>query len=208
MRKKPLSPQPHPQDMVKTLTSKKAVTKLLQTILRKAPEWLVTDFETTGLKPHAKGHKILCASVCWQKDKAYAFPMNCVNRKLLKKVYRDKRIKKIAQKINFEESWTRAYLGYGIRPWGWDTMICSHVLDNRKGITSIKFQACVRYGIIDYASHLDKWIKSDKKLGANAKNKLKDAPLHDVLVYCGVDSLLEFWAAMDQMGEIGYGRQE
>jgi len=202
-RKKPLPERVDLRDMVKCLTSKKAVTKLLQNILRNPPEWLVTDFETTGLKPHKQGHRILCVSVCWRRDKAYVFPMSCANKKLLRKVFRHRRIKKVAQKINFEESWARTILGYRIRPWGWDTMICNHVQDNRSGITSIKFQGCVRYGVMDYASHMRKWLETPKKLGANAMNDIENAPLDQLLVYCGCDSLLEFWLLEDQLREMG-----
>jgi hypothetical protein len=135
-------------------------------------------------------------------DKAYAFPMQYVDRKLLKQVNQHKKIKKIASQMVFEQTWCRQILKHTIRPWGWDTMLGSHILDNRSKICSIKFQAYVRYGVLDYSSHLEKFLKSDKKKGGNAFNTIDEAPLDELLLYCGIDSLLEYWCAMDQMEEI------
>ena len=33
------------------------------------------DYETTGLKPHAKGHRIKCASVAFNENEVYVFMM-------------------------------------------------------------------------------------------------------------------------------------
>lgn len=196
-------PEPmNERDKVKILSSRQAVSDFLDKVLKKQPPWLAVDFETTAVKPHAKGQKIVTCSMCFSRKRAYAWQMKHCDRGRLKNVLRHKRIKKIASNMPFEQSWAIVFLGYTIRPWGWDTMLGSHVHDNRKNITSIKFQALVRYGIIGYDSVVEKFLKSPKKAGCNAFNKIHKAPKNELLIYNGLDSLLEFWTAMDQMQEL------
>jgi hypothetical protein len=83
-------------------------------------------------------------------------------------------------------------------------MIATHILDNRPGIAGLKFQAFVQYGIEDYSSHIESYLKSDSKWGANGKNRVHKAPQRDLLIYCGMDALLEFNLIMDQMEKMDY----
>ncbi len=122
---------------------------------------------------------------------------------ILRKILKDPQIKKIASNLKFEESWDRFKLMIKCIGWIFDTMLAAHVLDNRRGITSLKFQAYIRYGLADYDSHLTSFIESDEEEGANTFNTIHKADLDDVLSYCGVDSMLEFRLAMDQMKEMG-----
>ncbi len=104
------------------------------------------DYETTGLKPHARGHRIKCASVAFSPDVVYAFmmPGKKKDREPLIRFLRNRHIKKIASNIKFEEQWSNVRLGTEVKGWHWDTMLNAHVFDNRPGhITSIKFQAYV-----------------------------------------------------------------
>jgi len=76
-------------------------------------------------------------------------------------------------------------------------MVAAHVLDNRKEICSLKFQAFVRLGQPDWDSHLKKFMQVD---GSNEKNRIKEIPLRSLLLYNGMDSLLEYkmWQIQSQ----------
>ena len=39
------------------------------------PDIVAFDYETTGLKPHVKGHRIICASVAYNEKEVYSFMM-------------------------------------------------------------------------------------------------------------------------------------
>jgi hypothetical protein len=88
-------------------------------------------------------------------------------------------------------------------------MITAHILDNRKGITSLKFQAYVNFGVSDYDSHISPFLKSDDEFGANSFNSIlkfiKQYGEKPVLTYCGLDSLYGFGLTLLQMNKIKRG---
>jgi len=81
-------------------------------------------------------------------------------------------------------------------------MLMSHVLDNRRGITSVKFQAYVRYGISDYDSEIAPFLKAEVDNG-NAFNRIDEIPVDKLLEYNGMDSFIEYHVYQDQMKEYG-----
>ena len=184
----------------------------LCTIFEGILEWetlIAFDYETTGLKPHAAGHRIATCSISVNGDRAWSFdfpPKGTKAHRLFKQILTSPKIGKIASNLKMEDNWTNELLGIPVVNWVWDTMLAAHVLDNRKGVTGLKFQAYVQFGVIDYASHLDNYLHSKKEDGANAFNKIDDAPHHDLLLYGGMDSMLEFRLAKKQMEELGYDR--
>lgn len=192
------------QERVKIITDTDKILKELDHIQKSQPPLMTYDYETTGLKPHAKGHEIVCASISIAPDSALAFPMksNKVKAKF-RKILGDNVIKKIASNLKFEESWNRFKLKRKSHGWIWDTMIAAHVLDNRRGITSLKFQAYVRYGIANYDSHLSPYLEAGEEEGANTFNDIHKADQDEVLIYCGLDSMFEHRLALDQMKEMG-----
>jgi DNA polymerase len=159
------------------------------------PKLLAFDYETTGLKPYRKGHEIICCAFCWKEDEAWVFTMDG-REDMWRSRLRNKDIPKTAQNIKFEHQWSREILGVKTRGWVWDTMQASHIIDNRKGITGLKFQSYINFGQEDYSSHLDKYLKSDDGKGFN---KIKDADIQEVMHYCGMDAILEFKLAKKQM---------
>jgi|TARA_R100001530_G_scaffold135726_1_gene113685 DNA polymerase len=173
--------------------------KQLQEHLEYPPDLLAFDYETTGLQPYKEGHEIVCCSVCWKDEVAYSFMLTNKLIRRWKHVLRERRIKKTAQNIKFEHQWSRNILGVQVRGWVWDTMQASHIIDNRSGITGLKFQSYVNFGQGDYASHLDKYLKCDD---GNGFNKIHEAPEKELLKYCGMDSMLQFRLAKLQMEEV------
>jgi len=192
---------------IKTTQSLANAKTLLSQIAKQAPRLLAFDYETPGLKPEAEWMKVVCVSVCWSLDKAFAFTWDDSLLPLWTEIMSNPKIRKIASNISFEHQWTQVRLGVTVKGWGWDTMLASRILDKRKGTSSIKFQALVRYGIEDYNSDVAPFLKAsskEKKLnGANAKNQIHEVPTERLLIYCGMDSLLEYRVAMDQMRQVG-----
>ena len=78
-------------------------------------------------------------------------------------------------------------------------MQATHIIDNRKGITGLKFQAYIHFGQQDYSSHLDKFLKEG---GEEGFNDIEKAPKEELLHYCGMDSLLQYRLAKLQMEEV------
>jgi len=169
---------------------------------RKLGGTIAFDYETTGLKPDNPEMEIISNSVCWNGQETIAYMMqddSVISE--TKRLLRAKSLGKIASNMKFEERWSREKLGVSVVNWIHDTMLSSHVLDNRQGICSIKFQAYIRYGINDYSSHISPFLKSEE---SNTLNRIKEVDQNDLLLYNGLDSLLEFKVAVDQMREQGH----
>jgi hypothetical protein len=108
--------------------------------------------------------------------------------------------------MKFEDTWAAWRLGVHVGGWAWDTMLAAHVLDNRPGISGLKFQAYVRYGIGGYNTEVKPYLESPGKNG-NAHNRIEEliktaTGRQRLLVYCGMDALLERRLALDQMKEM------
>lgn len=159
------------------------------------------DYETDRLKPDHPDSRIVCASVCWEGKKTIAFPWDGDVIPAMKELLLSD-VKKIGANIKFEQRWTRKILGCRVRGWCWDTMQQAHTLDSRAGITGLKFQAFVRLGQEDYDTHLSEWLKTRDK-GGNTRNNIRNIPLDKLMKYCGLDSLLTFKVAQQQMQEMG-----
>lgn len=185
-------------ELVEILPEVSDVNTYLQDLLDNPPTVFAFDFETTGLKPQAKGHEIVTCAISTNPEKAVAFSLKNRSKSLLKKVLADSRIKKIAANMKFEDIWSRFKLGTKVEGWMWDTMLAAHCIDNRPYITSLKFQAYVHYGLIDYDSHIEGFLKSGDNHG-NAFNRIYEADRHELLVYNGLDALLEHRLARQQM---------
>jgi uracil-DNA glycosylase family 4 len=168
------------------------------------------DYETTGIKPHDAGHRIICCSIADTPMHAYVFmmPETKQEREPFINLLKNKTIGKIAQNMKFEEAWSFVRLKTSVNHWEWDTMLASHILDNRPDITGLKFQTYVRFGVIDYASDVSPWIKSSGK-DANEKNRIEEyvktkAGKDALMKYCALDSIFEYRLALLQMQEMGY----
>jgi uracil-DNA glycosylase len=164
------------------------------------------DYETTGLKPHATGHRIVCCAVADTSDHAYVFMMPDTRRarQPLVNLLTNPNVGKMAHNMKFEEAWSTVRLGHHIENWLWDSMIAAHILDNRRGITGLKFQSYVNFGVIDYASEIAPYLKGKDDDNANSFNtifKLLEKPggQHKLLTYCSYDAVFERRLAEQQM---------
>lgn len=161
---------------------------------------LAFDYETTGLKPEGKGQEIVSVSFCLDGEDCFAFPWVDSMVGGVSRVLQKPTLTKIASNMKFEERWTRKKLGHGVSPWEWDTMQAAHCLDNRTGVTSIKFQAFVHLGIGDYSSHISSYLKSES---SNELNRIYEVDMDDLLMYNGLDSVLEYHVAKIQQKMTG-----
>ena len=180
------------------------VENLLKRLLRKAekaPFLLAFDYETTGKKPHAAGHEIVCMSMCWDGQTSYAFmfPVSHTAMDLLFQVLTNPRIEKTGHNIQFEDTWTSVIWKIKIQGWKMCSMQAGHILDNRQGIAGLKFLSAVNFGLYSYDEEIHPYLESIDPKNANSFNRIKEAPKQKLLLYCGVDSLVQYRLAIVQI---------
>jgi uracil-DNA glycosylase family 4 len=170
----------------------------LDTLLEDSPKFLSFDYETTCLKPYLPGAKIVSISFFFidpelNKPVSFSFPYEYRDhfspeqrlqiKKRWRKILTHNKIRHIAQNMKFEHVWSRKFFGVEVTPWYWDTMIASRILDNRSGISGLKRQTYLNFGVLPYDTHIDKYIKGDPY------NTIEKVRLDDLLLYGGLDSL-------------------
>jgi hypothetical protein len=163
----------------------------------KSTEPCAFDFETDRLKPDAQDSNVLCCSIS-NGTLTIAFPWQGAVIPAMKEFIRSP-VPKIGANIKFEERWSWRHLGCGVRNWFWDTMLGAHWDRCQSGVCGLKFQAFVRLGVPDYALHLEPLMRAQD---SNSPNRLREADLREVLLYCGTDSLLEVKVAQLQQKEL------
>lgn len=155
---------------------------------------LAFDYECTCLKPEYAGAAIVSCSVSnGERTIAYPWLGQAIDATL--EMIRCP-APKIASNLKFEERWTQHFLRKRVRNWGWDTMNSAHCLDNRPNTTSIKFQAFVHLGTEAYDEHIKPFLRA--KRGKRTNQILQEIDLDQLLLYNGLDSLLEWQVAMKQ----------
>ena len=184
-------------DKVIILNTEQEIETILREVLRQKDILFSFDYETTGLKPYAVGHRIVCASFCHMESETYVFESKDIYssnliiqiKKLWRRILESKQIKKSAHNFKFEHLWTKNILGYDIQGWYLDTMLAAHILNNEQR-TGLKELVKKYFGIEDYNSHIEQFLKS--KDGGNGFNRIDECPKQDLLIYCGLDSLFQY----------------
>lgn len=170
------------------------------------------DVETTGLKPYNKDqHKIVCISICNAKNNVYVLPAPETDEELhaLKQLLENSNVGKMAHNMKYEDTWLKVMYDINVNPWIWDSMIASHILDNRTEISSLKFQVYINFGIADYDSAIEKYLHGVDDKNANSPNKIMELVANpikrkELFTYCGLDSLFGYRLALKQK-ELIYG---
>ncbi len=161
------------------------------------------DYETDRIKPDHPDSQIVCCSAS-DGETTVAYPWVGEAVQATRDFLRSP-VPKIAANAKFEHRWTLAKLGCKVRNWVFDTMVAAHVLDNRPGITGLKFQSFVLLGQESYDDRVKPWMKSQG--GGNAPNRLPEAVreggLNGLLLYNGLDALLEWEIAQIQSKKLG-----
>lgn len=168
------------------------------------------DYETTGLKSHGKGHRIVCASVAVNESVVYAFmmPPTRVERRPFLNLLTDHTVGKMAHNMKFEHAWSLNKLKIEIKNWQWDSMLAAHLIDNRSGTTNLKFQTYVNFGMIIKDQDVSNFIYSKSKDG-NGFNKIFDLleepdGEEKLLRHVALDSHYEYQLAKKQMEILDY----
>lgn len=204
----PLSKYPEPK--IEKIYGIREIVSMLEHILSlQRPIYI--DYETTGLKPYANGHKIVSISICYTDHgvvKTCAFPYQYRNFFTIEEQGRIKyHMKKLfvsgigfeAHNMKFEDSWSRAILKMKPKVWLFDTQIAAHILDNRSGITGLKHQVYRQFGIRPYNEHIEPLLKSEE---GSIFNKVDEIPLEELLHYNGLDSAYGHLLSMSQKIEL------
>jgi uracil-DNA glycosylase family 4 len=178
-------------------------------VLSTIKEGLVAfDYETTGVKPQGKGHRIVCASIAVSSSLVYVFmmPKSKKEREPFLELLKNPNVGKMAHNMKFEDHWTEVKLKTSIFNWTWDSMLAAHILDNRTGVTGLKYQAFVRFGVRDYDSEITPYLQAEGSNDINKIGELIDKPggQEKLLEYCALDSIYQYRLAMLQMKEIEY----
>jgi uracil-DNA glycosylase len=168
------------------------------------PKSIAFDYETNMLKPDSDEAEIVSCAICWDGKETTAFPWHGPVIPAMKALLRSS-IPKVGANIKFEDRWTRAKLRCRVKNWQWDTMLAAHVLDNRTGITGLKFQAFVQLGQESYDNTVAPFLKAK---GKSHVNRIRDVPLRELLTYNALDSALEWELAQVQMRQMGFQTTE
>lgn len=158
------------------------------------------DFETNCLKPDTdKAQIVSCAVSNGRMTVAYPW-VGAAIEATKQLVLCD--APKVASNMKFETRFTKAFLGCNVNNWWLDTMLAAHVLDNRKAISSIKFQSFVLLGQDSWDDHIKPYLQS-KAGGGNGLNRIRELDLRTLLLYNGMDALLEWHVAQMQAKRLG-----
>ena len=171
--------------------------------------WIAFDYESTGIRPHATGHRIICCAVADTDSHAFVFMMPQTRQERLPFVNLLVRseVGKAAHNMSFEESWSEIRLGVSVENWIWDSMLAAHILDNRTGVTGLKFQTYVNFGVVDYSSEIQPYLEASDDC-ANSINTIQkliatQSGRNQLLRYNGLDAIYERRLAGLQMDIIG-----
>jgi uracil-DNA glycosylase family 4 len=167
------------------------------------------DFETTGIKPHATGHRIVCASVALSPTFAYTFmiPQNRADLLPFLQLLENPNVFKMGHNIKYEHIWAMTRWKVEIQGWLWDSMQAAHILDNRRGIAGLKFQTFINFGEPDYSSEISPWLRSTDDKDNNAMNKVLQLcetkqGQKKLMKYCAYDTLYQYRLALLQQEAI------
>jgi DNA polymerase len=202
-------PFPRHIEKINIITEVTPAINYLERLLKNKPKLISFDYETTGIKPHREGHAIKTVAFSFSKYRATAMPIFLNNSSFmnsLKEILKSKEIKKTAHNLKFEDQWTAHFITQ-IKGWIWDSMLGSHIIDNRGRINSLKIQTYLNFGVINYEDTCKKFLTGIKKeedsKSGNRFNCIEDAPLEDLLYYNGLDALFGYRLTLRQMGILG-----
>jgi uracil-DNA glycosylase family 4 len=157
------------------------------------------DYETTCLKPDSSNAEIVSCSLS-NGERTIAYPWYGKARKATGEFLRSP-LPKDGANIKFEERWTWKEFGHGVNNWRHCAVTGMHVLDNRQGICGVKFQSFVVLGQESYDDNIKPYLKASG--GCNEPNRIREVNIKKLLLYNGMDSLLEHLLAKWQRKKFG-----
>jgi len=211
-KKLPKLEQVNFMDKIDILTDPDDIIQSIQDIIHDE-EPSAFDIETSGLNPYdtedGKSHRIFTMAIS-NKHSTIAFPIDYPGAYKYDEDYEDvcdavyaylesEKCPKIAHRTEFENKWCTVLLDADVKNMHWCTKTTQHIVDNRIGITGLKHQAFVRWGIKDYDTTSSMYIKSGKN---TIFNKMHKMPLMEQLLYVGADAFLTYKLYKEQKEEL------
>jgi uracil-DNA glycosylase len=163
------------------------------------------DYETTNLKPFDNYFKVASVAFGLPDKTAYVIYLpHWKDSKLeleatINNLLSDPDILKIIQNAKYEELCTRYWIGDRTKVERsesgqviqntFDTMLATHVVDERRGCTSLDFQNLVRFGIKPYSSKVKQYLSMDKD---EKQNKVFECNPQDLIEYTGLDVITTY----------------
>jgi hypothetical protein len=160
---------------------------------------VAVDYETNCIKPEWPKARLVSCAVS-NGERTISYPWTEKTKTATGILLHSSSTQKIASNLKMEERWTIKEFGHGVINWGWDTMLAAHCLDNRTGICSLKFQALVQFGLPNYNLHIEPYLKSSH----GPYNRITEIDLRQLLLYGGMDAILEYLLAMKQRKAMGF----
>jgi uracil-DNA glycosylase family 4 len=156
------------------------------------------DIETLSLKPDSSNAGIISASMSnGAVTVSYLWGGEARQASL---VFLESKVPKIGWNMKFETRYLRSVEGIQIKNWVWDGMLAAHLLDNRPDCCGLKFQAFASLGQSSYNDHIEPYLKAPTP---NAKNKINSIGKRSLLLYGGLDAVLEYQMAKVQSKKMG-----
>jgi DNA polymerase len=182
---------------VEVITGDKEAAEIIDG-LTESGRYAAFDYETNCLKPELPKAKIVSCSICFDGKKTIAYPWYGKAVEATKR-FLNSPIRKIAANLKFEDRWSRKIAGTEVMNWWWDTMINSHIINNKEGTTGLKFQAFAFLGCPPYADHIKPYLEPPK---GTPYNRIDELDIYELLKYNGLDSLHEYRLAFIQKEKI------
>ena len=192
--RRPWQVLPHYERRVQLVEDPHQAAALLENFRAGGP--LALDYETNMLKPDSTQAEIVSCAVS-NGQRTIAYPWVGAAMRATGALLRSG-APVIASNAKFEERFTRRFFQHGVKHWHWDTMLAAHVLDNRPGITSIKFQAFVLLGQDSWDEHIRPYFRG----APNQPNRIRQIDWRTLLTYNGLDALLEWEVCQRQRQQL------
>jgi len=108
----------------------------------------------------------------------------------MRKVLTNKSILKVIQNSKFEDLVSRNLFGIKYIENMFCTMLATHVVDERRGCTSLDFQNLMRFGIPPYSDTVKAFLQFKDK--DDLQNRIREAPHDDLITYAGLDGITTY----------------
>jgi len=158
---------------------------------------LSLDYETTGRKPHRKGHKITSIAISNGK-KAWAFPYDNDDgavRNAFGSLLASKRVKWRVHNVQFEWLWSYNIVGKWPLNLDQDTILGIHAYNSQKRV-GLKPNVYALFGVGSYDGGIEEFISApsaeESMRGANAFNLMAQAPERERLTYNALDAYFTY----------------
>jgi uracil-DNA glycosylase family 4 len=162
------------------------------------------DYEATAAKPEYKGSNIVSVSFSnLKRTVAFMWPAgNPMVRKAFIRFLTNPKVGKIASNLKYEDRMSRYEFGVEVRGWAYDTMLGAHHIDCRTGVTGLKFQSFVNFGILSYDDPISAFLGTEEGKG-KINRIMEEVETTQLLEYNAKDSLYEFILAVKQTKQNG-----